>query len=610
MADIKHRRQARIKAVLTVAILALIGASMLTISWRRWPDILIDFGGELYSAWRLSSGEVLYRDVISLFGPLSFYVNSAVFRVFGAGFIHLALFNIALVAVATYLIYRFYAETTDDVTAVTASSVFLSVFAFGQYLATGNYNFVAPYSHQLTHSMVLSLAALYVMVKYLKAPRGSLLYILGVLAGLVFLAKSEVFIALAASIVTALAADRWMDRTEKRGLFKRPALCAIGFLTPILIFLFILSRHLSMAESVTAITIAYQKMFGSALVSNKFYSRVIGTDVLRSNIAFGAVSLSYLSATLAALALVGIAVDRSRAKWLKTAVTLSAIAGIFSFFFVKQSSLDWLNIPRSLPVVLALFAAILLLRIVMGRASGETRAVIIPTLCITVFSLVLLTKMLFNVHLYHYGFAVSMPSTLVFISVLSYFIPKFVCRSRESAFAVKSVALLIIFIGAASYASLSIYMYGMKNYPIADGPDRIVTYSDRLSTKGSHIRSALDAISSLIKEDETMLVLPEGIMLNYLSRRISPYPYSNVMPFEIATVGEDRILAGLKKADPDYIVLVDRNTSEFGCPDFGKGFAVKIYDWINDAYAPVWMTGNKPFTGKGFGIIITKRRPR
>lgn len=34
------------------------------LTWMKWPDIWEDFGAELYIPWRITEGEVLYRDII------------------------------------------------------------------------------------------------------------------------------------------------------------------------------------------------------------------------------------------------------------------------------------------------------------------------------------------------------------------------------------------------------------------------------------------------------------------------------------------------------------------------------------------------------------------
>src|ERR1700736_2257824 len=78
------------------AALAGAGAFFIATSWRKWPDPLIDFGQQLYNAWQLANGAVLYRDIGCLYGPLSEYFNAAVFRIFGPGLIIVVFANLAV----------------------------------------------------------------------------------------------------------------------------------------------------------------------------------------------------------------------------------------------------------------------------------------------------------------------------------------------------------------------------------------------------------------------------------------------------------------------------------------------------------------------------------
>ena len=43
-----------------VAVAFVVAAAF---SWRKWPDVLIDFGMQLYIPWRIDHGAVLYRDL-------------------------------------------------------------------------------------------------------------------------------------------------------------------------------------------------------------------------------------------------------------------------------------------------------------------------------------------------------------------------------------------------------------------------------------------------------------------------------------------------------------------------------------------------------------------
>jgi hypothetical protein len=71
-------------------------------SWGTWPDLLVDFGRELYVPWRITAGEVLYRELAYFHGPLSPYFNALLFTVFGVSLRTLLLAFLA-VALATHL---------------------------------------------------------------------------------------------------------------------------------------------------------------------------------------------------------------------------------------------------------------------------------------------------------------------------------------------------------------------------------------------------------------------------------------------------------------------------------------------------------------------------
>jgi len=71
------------------------------------PDILVDFGIQLYLPWRISQGDVLYRDVMYLTGgPLSQYFNALLFKIFGVSFRTLIFANLAITAGLLVLVYR------------------------------------------------------------------------------------------------------------------------------------------------------------------------------------------------------------------------------------------------------------------------------------------------------------------------------------------------------------------------------------------------------------------------------------------------------------------------------------------------------------------------
>src|SRR3954468_20925400 len=77
------------------------------LTWRKWPDVLIDFGLQLYLPWKISSGSILYRDVSYLTaGPLSQHYHALLFKAFGPSFTTLIISNLVIAFGMIILIYR------------------------------------------------------------------------------------------------------------------------------------------------------------------------------------------------------------------------------------------------------------------------------------------------------------------------------------------------------------------------------------------------------------------------------------------------------------------------------------------------------------------------
>jgi hypothetical protein len=97
-------------------------------------------------------------------------------------------------------------------------------------------------------------------------------------------------------------------------------------------------------------------------------------------------------------------------------------------------------------------------------------------------------------------------------------------------------------------------------------------------------------------------------MINYLSRRENSTPYVNLMVPEVLTFGESVIQRAFERAPPDYILLVHKDTIEYGVPYFGSDprYGQAIMDWIGRHYTTVEVIGRTPLREGGQGIAILK----
>lgn len=167
------------------------------VSWRKWPDLIVDFGLQLYIPWRLADGAVLYRDLFYMAGgPLSQYFHAALFKIFGTSFATLICSNLLITVGLVSLIYLRFRRVTDTVTGTLLAVAVVIGFAFAAYSSGGNYNYLAPYSHEMLHGLTLGILTLALLTHDPCKNNRTTLLGAGFATGLVALTKPDIFLAL------------------------------------------------------------------------------------------------------------------------------------------------------------------------------------------------------------------------------------------------------------------------------------------------------------------------------------------------------------------------------------------------------------------------------
>jgi len=563
------------------------GLLMLVWTWRTWPDVLVDFGRELYVPWRLAHGEVLYRDVAYFNGPLSPYVNALWFRLFGTSLLTLVVANLAITAGIAWLLFGLLAEIGGRFAATVAGVVFLTTFAFAELAGIGNYNFVCPYSHELTHGVALALVALACVARWQRTGRRSAVVAAGVAVGLTFLTKPEVFLAAAPATAVGLALAR---RFTWRALLDFVAAAVV----PTIVAGLALAVAIGPGEALRGVLGAWPSVVRGDVASNEFYRSGMGVAHPMLSVAvIGWWTVAYVL-LLGALAAAAFAAGTSGTRrWLMLGVAV--VAGALFHLLAARGAPAWLDAARPLPIAIVLVGA----TVVRTPHAGALR------LALVVFALVLLAKMALNVHLYQYGFALAMPATLVAVVALVEWIPAWIARRGGTGglFRIGALALLAgIVLGHLRYVD---FWVARKVHRVARGADAFWT-----DDRGPAVARTLDEIGRRIPADASVAVFPEGVMLNYLARRPSPTPYVNFMPPELAVFGERTMLAALEARPPDWVVLVHKDTSEYGAPLFGRDYGRRVYAWVRRHYREVEVIGARPLRDDRFGLALLARADR
>lgn len=593
---------------LALALLGAVFASLASAGWLRWPDHLVDFGRELYVPWRLVEGDVLGRDVYTLFGPLSHTLNALIFRLVGPSVRIILVANLALAALAMFGIHRFFRASADRTAALLAGLVFALVFAFAQYEFIAGSNYIAPYAHEATHGLILCMGLIGCLAAQLRRPRLWRSALAGGLIGLIFLTKAE--IAAAAAAVCLSAAMMAVARPEPLRARAVRLACFIGAaaLGPLAFFI-AFTRHLAPDEAWRVVSGAFAGLGNSAIMSNRFYLVVSGFDHPGANAWLAVKALAGLILACAAMAGSARILARFGSGPVRAAFWLIALAGAAWIASSDSFSLRPLARPLQLTSLVAClyYARQFWARRERPRASARPGAMFLWS----VFSLSLLLKIVLNSKVSHYGAFLALPATLLLVAWLVRDFPALATRTRSARSALRSLAVLAILAVSLAHARRTSEFMRAKNLPMSDGADRIFTYDPQVYDAGVTMAATLDWLQDNTRSDASLLVLPEGVILNYLARRANPTPYINFMPIELALYGEDAIVAALEADPPDYIVLAHKNTQEYGVGFFGNtndGYGRGIVEWMLGAgYQSVASFGHEPFQDVRFGTQILRR---
>jgi hypothetical protein len=391
----------------------------------------------------------------------------------------------------------------------------------------------------------------------------------------VFLTRAEVFIAAAMGCGGVLFASP-PPRAARVWVF------ALGALVVIALAYLALCRMLPATLALHGLLGTWPALLGGKVARLPFYQWGMGLDrPLRSLQLMAAGTLMYaawLGIARACARRVSPGGVRERLAMLVFALAPCAVA------LVWGTSLPWRDAARPLTLVVIVLVIAELAR---GREARPAR------LGFALFALGMLFKIVLYARLQQYGFAHAMPALLLTAAALI-----------NAGALVRAAGVGILLALCAGFLQLDARQFGARTVSVARGGDHI--WADE---RGRYVTQLLGELARRAPSAATLAVYPEGAMLNFLSRHANPTPYPSLMPTEVTTFGEDAPLRALERHPPDYVVLAQRDTSEFGVKFFGRDYARGVGRFIETHYRPVWLAGAPPFRSDAFGLLLLERIP-
>lgn len=559
MSGSEHARAIDRDDLLPLLLVAAAGVLLFAASYGRWLEPIVDTGRDLYIPGKLLDGQKLYRDILYYYPPLVPYLLAALTAVLGRSLAAYTAIGAATAAVTALTLYATVKLTAGRLAAFVAALLFVGL-NFTCNIGYGS-NYLFPYAHGATFGMTFLLLFIFFAFRFVyagRAPRD----MAAAVAFAVLASWCKVELALLCTVSMVLLVV--IHRVPKRWLaiFAGAMLLAAG------------SAALFFADAPPGHHWLRDNIFPSTFVGGpkfaRFYANVIGLPRWRARLLESLAGAAIVVAFAACLA----ALDRTRHRLL-IGVELVAAAVLIAFgadlkFFQAWTILQIVLIPFALAAPRARLAMLLF------------------------FSLAGSARIFLKLAPAWYGFVLIVPAYLLISHVLFEELPSRGVYSRRAS--LLWVAFLLVLIGRGTTQQRQAYL--AKSAPVVTRRGTFFETSQRAAV--------LNGLIGTVERSgaRSLVVMPEGVAINYLSGVDTPLSYTTFTPIEAGNpIIENAILRELGAKPPELIALVSRSVGEFGYRGFGVDYDLRLAGEIKSRYATAdgWRSG-------GAWAILLKRR--
>ncbi len=506
---------------------------MSVLSWGRVSDILTDFGKEFYYPAAMLGGEVLCRDLFLMYTPMSYFVNAALFKVFGASLNTLfaaSHLNALIILVMVYLISRLFNSAALSYV-IAAFVMFIGVFS----LTSGS--FTVGYSFGLVYAFSMVLVSVYFFLR-----QNFLLAFL--FAGIALSCKID-FIFYAAFLVLYVA---FKNREQLKS-------AAVMLIAPVIALACLLVSGASFADiannfamlNVHCNTESFKTLYANST------GLVLNSDKIKSILYWFFVSAGVFGVLAASI--------YSLFKYKAARIIILAL--MFAAF--EYTHFDFTDLKVFCWLPLFVLAGL----VVQTFIRKKNPQLYLLGIC----SVLVGYKSLFWLYLDNYGTVAFALYFIYLVTVLYNYVPL-----NPKVWQKTCMIIFCYFI--------VLYLYFNVN-PVGWVGHRVETPKGTLRVQADQApayRQVIDYIQNNMPKDAYFLVMREGVIFNFLTDRKTSNIYYNLSPIMVEMLGQDNIISGLRADLPDYIFVTSYISVEYNLGMFGDDYAGGIMDFINENY--------------------------
>lgn len=533
--------------ILIILMLLIIGF----IFFREcYNGILTDKGREMLFPAAIADGKILYKDILCIYFPLSFQINAVFFKIFGSNLSVLLFLGLICASVTFSLLYAISKQFISKNLSLLFVVTFLTASSFNGTL----FNYILPYSTSFTYGITAFLAGLYFVIRYIKTSELKFIHFAYLAGGFAIACKSEFALFFIILVITSFFIQ---NAGIKRNIVN---LCLYGTV-PAIAFGSLFLQGLTVEEFLSALDFMHRFFTSEAMI---YHITKTGSFPSLSSCVMYVESI-FRFVILYGLSFVFFKICEKYRILFPAGVWLSAC-------IVNATNIGSTTVL--LPIIISFF-----LLINIKKIYSENKILFILILS----ALFLNIRMFWALQLHMYGMLTAHILVLSLIVILFEYYQdlKYFSKEEMKNFIVYMLTVYLLF-----FIAFDVIKGNQNNTPLitAKGTMRLP------KAKEEALEYAIKYIHTYSAPDQKILVLPEGMAINFLAERPLDYkmPMLDRLYYEAFT--EDEIIRNLEKADYEMIFIV----KGYGLTNFGKPY---LYDennpvmkYIKSKYINDWKT--------------------
>ena len=510
--------------------------------WGYFGSILYDCGREAYLPQLILEGKILFKDIFGMYNPLSYQINALLYLIFGINLNVLyfaGTINAFLQLLCLYFICRQFVSEKYS----TGFILFIMlVVIFNSHNDTNN---IFPYAFAMAYATTAMLYSALCGLLYLKYHKSVYIILSFLLLGISLANKPE-FVLCAVPHILLLIYGK-----EK---FATWIFSVSGFILPTVISYGILFLQGFTFNDFTNYISFIHNFFDTP--EQKLYNqRLYGIDswiYMLKNSLFIAI-LFILPKLISSL------LKRNKLYIILFIVLAILLFSSFVKFAVSLSFyVSW--------------TCIVCFWVLYWAFKNKN----IPLCYLSTFAILSCSRLWFNLTC-GYGLFLG----LLTLSICLIYLFKYKNSKYFDTNVKKLIMVLLILFGIITYGA-NFYLKHRDYIKVETSDKNTVLYESKKYVVP--FNNTVSWILQNTKPDDAVLVLPEGLFINYITKRPTNPKYYHLIPNHISALGEDNIVKDLSENLPNYIILNNVSYEAYGAKYICENFGFKICSVINDNY--------------------------